>query len=160
MLCGPAIAALPLPWTWVTMKAPALSVRLPPTVPPPLKLNTGDSVAPFDSVNAPRLMPVVGFEPVVTGMTLPVTGSKLSTWKPLVTVALTGLLALGLTALMLVAEADHWLSPSLVNVSPTVYWLPFESNTVVLIWRVAPVVSVDGRLALILTTLVALAGVA
>src|ERR1700722_328935 len=159
MFCGPATAALPLAWTEPTMNAPAVSVRLPPTVPPPLKLNTGAKVAPFDSLKTPRLMPVVWFGPVVTGVMLPVTGSKLSTWKPLVTLALTGLVGFGLTGTILVAEADHWLPPSAVKVSVTVYLLPCESNTVLLIWRVVPATSVEGRLALTLTTLVDLAGV-
>src|SRR5271154_4546867 len=117
MLLGPATCALPLAWIVPVMKAPAVSVRLPPTVPPPLKLNTGDKVAPFDSWNTPRLMPLVGFLPVVTGMIAPVIGSKLSTWKPLVTLALTGLVGLGLTGTILVAEAVHWLPPSAVNVT-------------------------------------------
>src|ERR1700689_4144708 len=109
MFWGPATAALPLAWTEPTTNAPAVSVRLPPTVPPPLKLNTGARVGPLESWNTPRLMPVVWFGPVVTGVMFPVTGSKLRVWKPLVTVALTGLFGFGLTGTILVAEADHWL---------------------------------------------------
>ncbi|MEJ0067703.1 MAG: hypothetical protein WDO24_02040 [Pseudomonadota bacterium] len=50
-------------------------------------------------------MPEVGLLPEVTGMIAPVTGSKLSTWKPDVTLAVTLLVGSALT--ILVAEADH-----------------------------------------------------
>src|SRR5262249_43087357 len=118
--------------TELTRKVPEVSVRLPPVVPPPEKLNTGcrtwlSEVAMTPSLTPDAVVPGPGETPVIA----PVVVSKVSTWLPDVRPAV--MLGFGLPAAAeaeTIEAAHDWVvptTPRLVNFTWTLNLSPLLS---------------------------------